>query len=275
MILLDFSKLKNQGIVHEVLIIDDGSNFDNKTLLNDFSLKYDIVLITHNENKGYGAALKTGIGRSTYTNVAFFDADGQHRVDDLLKLLQRFEFSDVIIGNRDEEYNHSSFRSLSLYFLKLFFLWITGQISKDPTSGLRVWNKRRIQSIMNYCSDGFSFSATSLLISYLLSFSVKWCRVQMLERKAGKSYFTMAKLIKILTKLFSLVLIFAPLRILTPVVLIFCISGLFFITKSYLQAGEASLKGLILIVTGILIFFNSLAMNTSSKIQKRDILNSI
>ena len=49
--------------------------------------KNKIDLINHISNLGYGASIKTGIENSKKTYLSWFDSDGQHKIDDLKKML--------------------------------------------------------------------------------------------------------------------------------------------------------------------------------------------
>jgi glycosyltransferase involved in cell wall biosynthesis len=274
-IVYDLTAIIAARIDLEIIIVDDGSNFETKKILNSIDTKYDIKLITLSQNSGYGAAIKTGLKHVKRSHVAFFDSDGQHRVIDLFQLLNQSSVADVVIGFRDPNYIQSRWRFTLIGLLKFFFYWSTNKKSLDPTSGLRIWESKKIKSIMHLCSDGFSFAATSLLISYFLNFKILWFPVTMEKRTQGKSHFRPLKIFRILVKLLSLQIIFSPMRVFGPIVTLFISLGTFFIINNYFYYGEASLKGLLLLITGIILFFNGLSLNSYSKIQKSTILSQL
>ena len=59
---------------YEILVVNDGSTDDTGELAGAAGAR----VITHDWNKGYGAALRTGIRQARGGAVCFFDADGQH-----------------------------------------------------------------------------------------------------------------------------------------------------------------------------------------------------
>src|SRR5210317_267515 len=84
-----FNSLEITKVVQEllkagfhVLVIDDGSNERTHKRICSLNCEY----ISHPKNLGQGAALESGMAyarKSTYSFLAHFDADGQHRVEDL------------------------------------------------------------------------------------------------------------------------------------------------------------------------------------------------
>ncbi len=85
----------------DVLVVDDGSSDDTAAR----SREAGAQVVRHLLNRGQGAALQTGIefalqlGAET---LVTFDADGQHRVEDIARLLDpvRAGRADVVLGSR-------------------------------------------------------------------------------------------------------------------------------------------------------------------------------
>ncbi len=85
----------------DILVIDDGSIDDTYKLAES----YPVALLKNEINMGKGAALKRGFDYAKskgYKDIIIADADGQHKVEDLISIYDRSLISDadIIIGNR-------------------------------------------------------------------------------------------------------------------------------------------------------------------------------
>ena len=87
----------------EVIVVDDGSR-DSTRRLAEESARQDARVRTlhHPHNRGYGAALKSGILASRMEYIFFTDADGQFDLEDLGGLLRHAGGHDIIAGYREQ-----------------------------------------------------------------------------------------------------------------------------------------------------------------------------
>ncbi|HEY5160056.1 MAG TPA: glycosyltransferase family 2 protein [Gaiellaceae bacterium] len=129
-----------------IICINDGSTDTSAVEIR----KTPSVLVNHPINLGQGAALKTGIEYALQdVNAAYFvtfDSDGQHKVDDALKMLEiarEGEF-DVVLGSRflGKAENINPVRSAFLRIAVLFSNIETGIRLTDAHNGLRVFNRK-------------------------------------------------------------------------------------------------------------------------------------
>jgi glycosyltransferase involved in cell wall biosynthesis len=133
-----------------VVVVDDGSS--DRTF--DSARKYTRHVARHTVNRGQGAALKTGIDYALDNGadiVVTFDADGQHRVDDLPAMVgpvQRGEV-DVTLGSRFLK-NSSEVPFFRKIVLKggVFLVWLFYGIKlTDVHNGFRAMSRRAAQKI--------------------------------------------------------------------------------------------------------------------------------
>ena len=89
----------------EIIAVDDGSKDRTPAIADELAAAHpDVVRAVHHEvNRGYGAALRSGLAAARYELVAFTDGDRQFRVADLGRLTERLAEPDapaVVAGYR-------------------------------------------------------------------------------------------------------------------------------------------------------------------------------
>jgi len=86
-----FSLLRECGLDFEVIVVNDGSADETAAVLAELQQRYGALfrIVTHAENRGYGAALRSGLAAATKDFVFYTDGDGQYDPGELPKLLDR------------------------------------------------------------------------------------------------------------------------------------------------------------------------------------------
>ncbi|MCL6087861.1 MAG: glycosyltransferase family 2 protein [Actinobacteria bacterium] len=100
MTLLAESVLKKVAKEYEIILIDDGSNKLTKKILEELALKVEnLKIITHEHNKGYGGALKSGFYNAGYELIFYTDGDAQYNPLELEKLVNKMNDNvDIVNG---------------------------------------------------------------------------------------------------------------------------------------------------------------------------------
>lgn len=86
---------------YPVIIVDDESYDGTPELV--LSMNLPLVTLISRSNRGLGSAIRTGAGVARTSHVVVMDSDGQHRIEDLEKMLSVLgsnPFPDIIIGSR-------------------------------------------------------------------------------------------------------------------------------------------------------------------------------
>ncbi len=84
-----FAVLEEQVADFEVIVVNDGSADNTAEVLQNLAAKYGprMRIVTHDVNRGYGGALRSGFAAATKELVFYTDGDGQYDVGELPKLL--------------------------------------------------------------------------------------------------------------------------------------------------------------------------------------------
>ena len=171
----------------DCLIVNDGSTDGTVQVCRDNNYPF-IDLAT---NLGLAGALQAGMKyayRHGYDCVIQFDADGQHLPEYIDVLEHAIKTHDIVIGSRFlDEKKPFSLRMLGSNLISTAIKITTGKALKDPTSGMRAFNKRMIKNF----ALGLNFGPEPDTVSYLIKragANVVEVPVKMAERTAGESY---------------------------------------------------------------------------------------
>ena len=134
-----------------IIVVDDKSKDETFNL----ALNAGAVVIQHPINLGQGAALQTGIDYAVTQGanvIVTFDADGQHRIEDAIKLAAAItkDEADIVCGSRFlgvEAKNIPAHRRIFLKMAALFTRLTTGVPVTDAHNGLRALSRRAAESI--------------------------------------------------------------------------------------------------------------------------------
>ena len=142
------AEVKRAG--YAVVVVDDGSSDATA----EEARTADAVVISHPFNLGQGAALQTGIAYALAQPAEFivtFDADGQHRVSDISRLIEALvqERADFALGSRflGQVPSLPALRRLVLRAATLFTRLTTGLQVTDTHNGLRAMTRRGAAAI--------------------------------------------------------------------------------------------------------------------------------
>lgn len=134
----------------------------------DFSKLNNIVLLEHQTNMGKGAALKTAFKylKSQQANgtVVTSDADGQHLVKDILKLIKFSEQNKdkLILGVRDLKRGIPIKSLLGNTITRLVFYSSSSKYIKDTQTGLRAFNTSNLDKMIEIEGDRYEYEMNML-----------------------------------------------------------------------------------------------------------------
>ncbi len=205
------SELTQTCPAFDYVVINDGSTDNTLQILKDNHLNY----IDQPVNLGLAGTFQTGMKYAKlkdYDAVIQFDGDGQHRPEYIQAMADKLaEGYNIVIGSRfiTEKKPHSM-RMLGSNMIALFMRLTTGRKIADPTSGMRMFDRRMISILANSRNMGPEPDT----VAYLMRCGAKVTEVQvtMRERIAGQSYLTFSRSIQYMANVCTSILLIGWFR---------------------------------------------------------------
>jgi len=202
---------------YEIVCVNDASCDNSGEILRSIDF---IHLVEHKINKGYGAALKTGIRAASNETILIMDSDGQHLAQDIPKLLEQYEMGGMVVGARGITQTQSK-RILG----KMVLSWLANRLFdydiKDLNSGFRIFNRLDAIHYFHVCSDRFSFTTSQTLAYISDDKPIVYIPINIQMRTEGKSMVNMRAGFRAILKVLQIAMIFKPLRVILPAVFFF------------------------------------------------------
>lgn len=158
-------EMKKSGL-QTIIIINDGSGEESNKIFSQLS---QVTLLSHSENKGKGAALKTGMAfvLSNLQHCDFIlccDDDGQHTPSDIAKVAEAHTSANqIVLGSRAFD-KKVPFKSLFGNRIIAFLFWLLfGKKIRDTQTGLRLIPRAFFEDLLKISYNKFEFEFASLI----------------------------------------------------------------------------------------------------------------
>ena len=234
----------------EVIVVDDGSTDASA----DIALNAGASVIRHPYNIGNGAAIKSGIRAARGRLLVFMDGDGQHKPEDIPKLLAESDHYHMIVGARGKGSKLRIHRYAANVIYNLLASYVTRFSVKDLTSGFRVLSRLDALRFIDLLPNTFSYP-TTLTLAYLRSgLTVRYVPIQSLYRAGQSKISLVADGIRFLLIISKIATLFSPFRVFLPVSVFFFLSGMTNYIYTYLTEHRFTNMSVFLLTTAVIIF---------------------
>lgn len=236
----------------EIIVVDDGSTDDTAQV----AAAAGVTVVSHPYSKGNGAAIKSGARAATGDTILFMDGDGQHRVQDIARLLAKIDAGyDLVVGARKGKEGQASMARWGANTLyNVFASWMVGQAIDDLTSGMRAVRRDKFLSFLYLLPNGFSYPTTSTMAFYRAGYSVAFEPIECLQRVGESHIKPVRDGVRFLLIIFRVGTLYSPLKLFFPIAAGILGSGLLYYLYTYMVAGRFTNMSLLLFVSSIFVF---------------------
>ncbi|MFQ5672663.1 MAG: glycosyltransferase family 2 protein [Nitrospinales bacterium] len=214
--------------VAELILVNDGSGPATRRILEQ--INHPAISVLHHEtNKGYGAALKTGMEHARHDFIAITDADGTYpnaRIPEFFQIAKEQNL-DMVVGARRGG-------NVNIPWLRVFPKWCIGKLANyvarrsipDLNSGLRVMRRAVVEEYLPILPEGFSFTSTITLAMLVNGFAVRYVDIDYHKRKGHSKIRPVRDTLNFLQLILRTAVFFDPLRVFVPLGLILWLAAL-------------------------------------------------
>lgn len=247
----------------EILVIDDGST-DN-TMKEAMNAGANVW--PHPYNIGNGAAIKTGLRIASGDWIIMMDADGQHKPEDIARLLEYREKYDMVVGARTKKSETRLHRDIANTIYNWFASYVTKFKIEDLTSGFRLVKTETVNQFIYLLPNTFSYPST-LTMAYLRSGrSVKYVPITTTVR-IGKSKIKLlqdgTRFFLIITKIATL---FSPFRVFLPISIGIFLLAFAYYMFTFITQGRFTNMSALLFSSSLIIFLMGLISEQISQMR--------
>jgi glycosyltransferase involved in cell wall biosynthesis len=248
-------KMGAAGQTVEIIVVDDGSADGTADCAHQHA---GVTVIRHRVNRGYGAALKTGIRHAKGDWVCITDADGTYpneRIPDLAERARSGEF-DMVVGARTGE-------KVAIPLRRRPAKWVIGQLANfvagepipDLNSGMRIFEREAALRFFGILPDGFSFTTTITLGMLTNGYLVDYVPINYHARVGRSKIRPIQDTLNFIQLVLRIALYFKPLKVFVPFSMgLFALAFVWAIFSKVALGRLADVTTLVIATTAIQVF---------------------
>ncbi len=238
-----------------LIIVDDGSTDATPEILASHLGSRPLRVFRHRQNRGYGNAIKTGISRAETPFVGTMDADGQHSIADLAKLvdLGLAQGADLVIGRRPKGGSTGLYRGLGKALIRWIAKVLFSAKIQDLNSGMKIYRTPVAKALLRYCPGSMAFSDVITLAHMNLGYRVLETPIEVQARRSGKSTINTMTAVDTLMEIVNVLMWFKPLKFFVPLAAVLGLAGVVWAIPFLVVGRGLSSISLLLILAGMMI----------------------
>lgn len=261
---------KINRITQHVIVCDDGSTDSTGSIAKNMGA----IVVNHTKNLGYGNAIKSLFTKFLEDDgdiLVTFDADGQHRVEDIESVLEPIlkGEADIVIGSRfiGMESQIPKYRKIGIKAITGLTNAITGSQIKDSQSGFRAYTSNALRKI-HTIENGMGISTEILIKASKNDLKITEIPIEVTYAEDGSTHNPVVHGASVLMSTFKFMSLQKPLVFYGIPGICFLVVGLIFIgwtVQIYIASGSVitniSLIGIGCIIVGIQLLITITIIN--------------
>lgn len=200
------------------------------------------------------------------------DADGQHKPEDIPRLLEKFNKGyDMVVGARKASTHASLFRRIANAFYNKLASFMTGFQIDDLTSGFRVVRKKYFLKFLYLLPNGFSYPTTSTMAFFRSGLSVGYLPIEASQRK-GKSHINIVKDgVRFFTIILKVGALFSPMRLFLPISFLLFLIGAGYYSYTFVTIHRFTNMSALLLMSSLFMFMMGIISEQISSLHYKGI----
>lgn len=250
----------------EIIIVDDASTDRTAEIAEQAGFR----VIRHRLNKGYGAALKTGIRACQGDIVVMMDADSEHNAAQISNLLNDFGDNDMVVGARAKGSHAPLIRRPGKWLLSQVANYLAQTEIPDLNSGFRAFRKDVAKLFLHILPNGFSFTTTLTLALFKEGYNIAYVPITTTPRVGTSTVNPIRDGLNTMMLIIRIIALFDPLRVFVPTSAVLFLTGVVYWLADLLLRQRLNIPSgaIILILASVIIFMFGILADQVSAIRR-------
>lgn len=254
------------GRDYEVVVVDDGSADATAAVAEAAGAR----VVRHPYNLGNGASVKSGASAASGDVLVFMDADGQHRPEDIEKLLEPLGEFDMVVGARTGESDVSRFRAVGNAMLIKLAEFLVERRIDDLTSGFRAVKRECFEEFSHLFPQRYSYPTTITMALFSAGRFVKYVPMPGIRRRQGgvSGIQPFRDGFRFLTIMLRMIVLFNPMKIFLPLGIFSITIGVVTALHDIFTQWRINASSVLTITVGAFVFFFGILVDQLSRVRR-------
>ena len=251
----------------EIIVVDDGSTDATR----EVALSFGAKVVSHAESMGNGAAIKSGARAAAGDILVFMDADGQHKPEDIPRLLEQLRQGySMVVGARSRASQAGAHRAIANGIYNRLASWMVGKAVLDLTSGFRAVDAKKFRQFLYLLPNGFSYPTTITMSFFRAGYTVAYIPI-VAPSRIGKSHISILRDgIRFFLIIFKVGTLYSPLKLFLPISAAFFATGFAYYVYTFFAFHRFTNMSALMFITSIQVFLMGLVSEQISALNYKD-----